>query len=321
VGPDEEFVVLLSGGASALWAEPAPPLEVPELVRTTSLLLGAGIDIHGLNAVRKHLTRVSGGRLAEAVPGAAAIRVLVLSDVPGDDLATIGSGPCEPDPTTYHDARAAIEAVGAWMALPEDVRRHLEEGCAGTRNESPKPGAPWAARVDTRILASNATALQAIEVAASAQGLPVRRDPLPLRGEAREAGRRLAARATEPGAAPTLWIAGGETAVTVRGDGKGGRSQELALAAALAWEGADVAPDTLLLAAGTDGTDGPTEAAGAFADPGTASRGRERGVDPEQALARNDSHRFFDAEGGLFVTGPTRTNVMDLALLSCGLDP
>lgn len=318
VQPQEHLVVLLSGGASALGAEPDASLSLDDLVRTTSTLLEAGLDIHGLNAVRKHLTRGSGGRLAEAASAAAGIHVLAISDVPGDSLATIGSGPCEPDPTTFADAIEAAHRVGAFEGLPEAVRRHLEAGRRGERAESPKPGVDWAARVTSRVLASNATALEAVAAAARADGLPVHRADEPLAGEAREVGRRLADLPRRSPEVARLVIAGGETTVTVRGPGRGGRSQELALAAALDWDAGGAPPDACLLAAGTDGTDGPTEAAGAFADPETVRRGREQGVEAALCLERNDSHGFFAREGGLFVTGPTRTNVMDLALVAWG---
>jgi glycerate-2-kinase len=315
--PEDVLVVLLSGGASALLACPLDGLGREDVAAATALLLRAGAGIDELNAVRKHLTALSGGRLALASP-AGRIEVLAVSDVPGDDPAVLGSGPCAADRTRYADAVAIAHRRGVWGALPERVRTHLDEGARGRRPESAKPGDPRLARVRTTLLASNRDALEAAAAAARGHG----RRPLlvtgALRGEARVAGRRLAALGLAARAQqPLLLLAGGETTVTVRGDGRGGRSQELALAAALALDGhAGVA----LLAAGTDGSDGPTDAAGAFADGGTLARGRTAGADARAALARNDAYGFFAIEAGLVVTGPTRTNVMDLVLLAVGPD-
>jgi hydroxypyruvate reductase len=196
------------------------------------------------------------------------------------------------------------------------VVAHLEAGVRGERPESPKPGDPALARVHTTLVASNATALAAARAEADAQGLPALVVARGLRGEARRAGERLAALARAARPRPVCLLAGGETTVTVRGPGRGGRCQELALAAALAWDGL---PGLTLLAAGTDGSDGPTDAAGAYADGGTVARGVARGADAREALARNDAHGFFATEGGLLRTGPTGTNVMDLVLVVAGV--
>jgi glycerate-2-kinase len=310
--PDDVLLVLLSGGASSLLAGPAPGLGLEDLARTTAALLAAGAEIGELNAVRKHLSAVAGGRLAERA-ACRRIEVLALSDVPGDRFDVIGSGPFAPDPTRFEDALAALERRGVRGAVPRAVLEHLEAGARGGVPETPKPGAPQLARVRSTLLASNRTALLAAAGSARRRGwrAPVLEGA--LRGEARCAGRRLAALARAlraPG--PVCLLAGGETSVRVRGPGRGGRSQELALAAALELAGV---PGVALLAAGTDGSDGPTDAAGAFVDGGSAARGRRRGRDPAADLAANDSYAFFDAEGGLLRTGPTRTNVMDLALV------
>lgn len=311
-GSDELLLLLLSGGASALLSCPAPGLTLADLVATTELLLLSGAGIEELNAVRKHLGALAGGRLALAAR-TARIVVLAISDVPGDRLDVIGSGPCAADPTRFGDALAAVDRHTLRARLPAAVRAHLEAGVRGERQETPKPGASALARVRGAILASNATALEGVREEASRRGLRPRLLPGFLRGEARLAGRRLAALAAASQARePTLLVAGGETTVTVRGPGRGGRNQELALAAALTLEGRR---DAALLAAGTDGADGPTDAAGAFVDGGTVARGRVRGLEAREALARNDSYGFFSCEGGLVRTGPTRTNVMDLALL------
>jgi glycerate-2-kinase len=310
--PGDVLCVLLSGGASSLLACPAPGLALADLAATTELLLAAGADIEETNAVRKHLSAVAGGRLARSA-AASRIEVLAISDVPGDRLDVIGSGPFAGDPTTFADALAVLRRLSLLERVPAAVRRELEAGARGERPETPAPGAPELARVHTQLLATNRTAVQAAAEASRRRGVETLVLDEPLAGEASEAGRALVARAArERGAAPRVLVAGGETVVHVRGPGRGGRSQELALAAALACAGG--AP-LALLAAGTDGSDGPTDAAGAYADEGTVARGRRAGVDAAAALERNDSHAFFCAEGGVLRTGPTGTNVMDLALV------
>ncbi len=262
--------------------------------------------------MRKHLTEVSGGRLAAATR-AGRVLVLALSDVLGDPPAVIGSGPCAPDPTRYADALAVLARRALLSRVPRTVREHLEAGARGERPESPKPGDPALARVRFRVLASNRDALAAACAEARDRGLAPLILSGALEGEAREVGARLGAlaRSARP-RRPMLLAAGGETTVTVRGSGRGGRCQELALAAAIVLDGARGAG---LLAAGTDGSDGPTDAAGAFADGGTASRGRAAGHEAAAALASNDAYAFFAAEGGVFRTGPTRTNALDLVLI------
>jgi glycerate-2-kinase len=309
---DEIMIVLLSGGASALLACPLPGLARDDVVRTTELLLASGAAIEELNCVRKHVCDVSGGRLARAARGRTLL-LLAISDVIGDRLDVIGSGPCSADPTRYGDALDVLRARGVLAAVPPAVRAHLEAGARGERPESPKPDDACFAHVRAEIVASNRDALRAAKLEAERLGLRAVELEGWLRGEAREAGRRLAGIAHASRVArPTVILAGGETTVTLRGSGRGGRNSELALAAAIDLAGHDGAT---LLAAGTDGTDGPTDAAGACADGATVARGRARGLDAAAALAANDSYAFFAAEGGLLRTGPTGTNVMDLALL------
>ena len=281
-GPDDWLVVLLSGGASALLARPLPGLSLDDLRATTAALLASGAPIEELNAVRKHLTAVSGGRLARATR-AARVLVLALSDVIGDDPAVIASGPCTADPSRYADALGVLARRGLRERVPPAVLAHLEAGARGERDESAKPGDPALARVAFRVLASNRDALAAACEAAQREGVPAVVLTGALRGEAREVGARLAAlaRASAPRRA-TLLAAGGETTVTVRGAGLGGRCQELALAAALGLAGDARAT---LLAAGTDGSDGPTDAAGAFADGATTARA------PREARARPGRER------------------------------
>jgi glycerate-2-kinase len=313
VPPGDALLVLLSGGASSLVSCPAAGLAPGDLAETTRLLLGSGAAIDELNAVRKHLSATAGGRLALASRAGRSF-VLALSDVAGDRIDVIGSGPFAADPTRWEDAIAVLRERGVWSKLPPAVRDVLEAGGRGELPDTPEAGAPQLARVRHRILASNRTALTAARDAARAEGLRPVAVWEELSGEARGVGRRLgtlllALRSDRP----VCLLAGGETTVTLRGSGLGGRSQELALAAALAFQGrAGVA----LLAAGTDGSDGPTDAAGACADGGTVERGRARGESAAARLEDNDSYRFFAAEGGLLRTGPTGTNVRDLVLAS-----
>ncbi len=314
--PEDLLLVLLSGGASSLLACPAPGLGLADLAAATGLLLAAGADIEETNAVRKHLSALSGGWLARR-SRPRRIEVLALSDVPGDRLDVIGSGPFSADPTTYADALEALRRRDVLDALPEQVRAHLLAGERGERAETPKPGDSDLARVRHTLLATNRTAVDAAAAAAGRAGLQSLTLDGVLCGEARDAAAALVAKAhAARSGVPVYLVCGGETAVTLRGSGLGGRSQELALAAAIDLDGG---PPTALLAAGTDGSDGPTSAAGAYADEQTLARARRAGVDAVAALAENASHPFFRAEGGLFVTGPTRTNVMDLALLR--IDP
>jgi glycerate-2-kinase len=305
--PEDVLLVLLSGGASSLLATPAEGLSLEDLAGTNERLLASGAAIDELNAVRKHLSALAGGRLAlRAV--SRRIEVLAISDVPGDRFDVIGSGPCAPDPTRYGDALDVLRRHGIATQVPASVVAHLEAGTRGERDETPKPGDPRLARVRHTLLASNRTALAAASEAAAGQGLRPHLVTARLCGEARVAGRRLAALALAARIhEPCCLLAGGETTVRVRGRGRGGRSQELALAAALQLAGR---ANAALLAAGTDGSDGPTDAAGAFADGGTVARGG----DACAALADNDAYGFFAREGGLLRTGPTGTNVMDLVI-------
>ena len=324
VPPDAVLLVLLSGGTSSLLAAPAEGLDLADLAATTRLLLASGAPIDELNTVRKHLSAVSGGRLALATP-ARRVCVLALSDVEGDRFDVIGSGPCAPDPSRYRDALEVLEQRGVLGEVPEPVRGHLEAGVRGERPETPDGAEAALSRVRHVLLASNRTALGGAHAAAEREGFAAVVVSEELRGEARVAGARLAGLviATRSRAAagardrrrPTCLLAGGETTVTLRGGGKGGRSQELALAAALCLAGD---PTAALLAAGTDGSDGPTDAAGAFVDGGTVERAREAGLDARAALDANDSYPFFEGEGGLLRSGPTGTNVRDLVVACAG---
>ncbi len=309
--PERGLLVLLSGGASALLGCPAPGLALQDLQVVTDLLLRAGADIEALNAVRKHLGAVGGGRSLE-MSRSRDVQVLALSDVPGDRLDLIGSGPFCADPHRYRDALAVLDRLGLGPRVPAAVLEHLRAGARGEHPETLKPGDPALARVHHRVVASLGDALRAAERAAERLGLRVEPWPTRLAGEAREEASRLARAAREAGPG-TCIISGGEPVVTVRGGGRGGRAQELALALAIELDGI---PGVVALAAGTDGSDGPTDAAGAWADGGSVARGRAAGVDARAALDANDSHGFFAAEGGLLRTGPTGTNVNDLVLVA-----
>ena len=314
MSPDDTLLVLLSGGASALLGCPAASLDREDVAELTRLLLACGADIAEMNAVRKHVSGVSGGRLARAA-SARRIEVLAISDVPGDDLSVIGSGPFAPDPSSFADAAAVLRSRGILDAVPSAVRHFLERGRRGQLAETPKPGDEVFRRVEHHIVARNADALEAALAEASRQSLRALSLGGALSGEARVMGARLAALGLATQCrAPLCLIAGGETVVTLRGEGRGGRNQELALAAGIALVGS---ANVTLLAAGTDGTDGPTDAAGAFVDGSSCRRGARRGALALDCLERNDAYGFFESEGGLFRTGPTGTNVMDLALVLC----
>jgi len=313
LGADDHLLALVSGGGSALLTLPPDGVSLDDLRATTDLLLRAGADIAELNCVRKHLDRLKGGRLARAA-APAAVTALVLSDVVGDPLDVIASGPVSPDPSTFAGAREVLEHRGVLDAVPASVRRHLD--AAG--DESPGPDDPCFARVEAAVVGSNWMAVDAAAAAARARGWTAEARGEPVTGEAREVGARLGrfARAVRergrPMQPPACLVVGGETTVTVRGDGRGGRNQEVALGAALALDGLD---GVLVASLGTDGIDGPTDAAGAIATGDTLARAAARGLDPHDALVRNDAYPFFAALGDLIVTGPTGTNVMDVQVV------
>jgi len=319
---DELLVVLLSGGASALLEYPADGVSLADLQATTAHLLRAGADISALNAVRKHLSRVKGGRLASACRGRTL--ALVVSDVVGDDLAVIASGPTVADPTTYADAIAVLDRFGGAASYPRTVIEALDEGRRGNRPETPKAGSAGLGRTTTMIVGAAGDAIGGAKREAEARGYLVEVEAAPVTGEARLAAElvlaRIRARAAGPGGKVCL-LSGGETTVTVTGTGKGGRNQELALALAGPLAGVPVA--TVVASVGTDGIDGPTDAAGAIADTTTISRARAAGIDdPGAYLGDNDAYAFFRAIGDLVMTGPTGTNVGDIqVVLMLGKEP
>ena len=315
LGADDHLVCAISGGGSALMTLPPAGLSLADVQATTTALLRAGATIGELNAVRKHLDRLKGGRLAHAAAPAHTLG-LVLSDVVGDPLDVIASGPLSPDPTSFSDAVEVLRRRGVLEETPAAVRAHLDAGLRGEVEESPKEGDRCFERVVVRIVGNNELAAMGALAEAERRGYAGRLLTTELAGEAREAGRELARAALAERAAgaggPGCLVAAGETTVTVTGSGSGGRNQELALGAAEFLAGHEA---VLLASAGTDGIDGPTDAAGAMVDGTTASRAAALGLDPAAALAGNDAYPFFRALDDLIVTGPTGTNVMDVQVV------
>ncbi|MGH7326348.1 MAG: glycerate kinase type-2 family protein [Candidatus Rokuibacteriota bacterium] len=309
-GQNDLILFLISGGGSALTPAPAPPLTLEEKQSVTRLLLSAGATINELNAVRKHLSLFKGGQLARAA-WPAPVLALILSDVIGDPLDVIASGPTAPDPTTFADALAVLERRAVRERTPAAILARLVAGARGEVEETPKPGDLIFEGVTNVIVGNNEDIVSAAADAAENLGYQPYVLPRALEGEAGEAARYVLSCARGL-VRPACLIAGGETTVTVRGRGRGGRCQEFALAAALAL---DLGDDRVVLAAGTDGTDGPTDAAGGLVDAGTLERGRAAGLDPQRALDDNDAYTFLRASGDLLVTGPTNTNLLDLYLI------
>jgi glycerate 2-kinase len=308
---------LISGGGSALLPLPVEGISLADLQALTDALLRCGATINEINTVRKHCSQIKGGQLARAAFPAAVV-ALILSDVVGNPLDVIASGPTVADTTTFADAVAILRKYDLVDAIPETVRAHLHAGLEGRVPDTPKPGDPIFERVQNVIVGSNAIAARAAQAAAQEMGFHTLLLSTYVEGEAREVGRVAAGIAKSlavegwPIPRPACVIAGGETTVTIRGAGKGGRNQELALAAALALDGWE---DPTIVNLATDGTDGPTDAAGAIVDGTTVARARAMGLSAADALARNDSYTFFDRLGDLIRTGPTNTNVNDLLFI------
>ncbi len=311
LGPDDHILVLISGGGSALWCAPWG-LELEEVQKLNRALLASGASIAEINAVRKHLSRIKGGRLAQATR--ARVTALLVSDVPGDDVSTIASGPTAPDPTTFADALAVLDR---YRIDAPAARAHLERGAAGMLLETPKPGDPLFARVKNEILLANADLLRATADFWQHEGWRVHILSDRFEGEARELARFHAALVQSarargfPFRPPFVLVSGGEAAVTVRGDGRGGRNQ-----AFLAWLAYFLGHDGVwALAADSDGIDGNSPAAGAILRPDTLARAAELNLDLRAYLNRDDSHGFFAEMGDLIVTGPTRNNLNDLRII------
>jgi len=313
-GPRDLVVVALSGGGSALMLLPAEGISLADMQQTTDVLLRAGATINELNTIRKHLEQAKGGGLARlAAPSD--VLALVLSDVVGNPLDVIASGPTVPDTSTYADTCGIIERFGIWDRLPATVAQRLRDGRDGKIADTPKPGDPLFDRVQTVVVASNDLAAAAGVQQAEQEGMSALLLTTYVEGEAREVAKVAAALAREEAATgrplprPACLIMGGETTVTVRGNGVGGRNQELALAAAFKIAGLE---NVIIAALATDGNDGPNDATGAIADGTTLARAQAAGLDPNAYLTNNDAYRFFDALGDLLITGPTNTNVNDL---------
>ena len=323
-GDDDLLIVLLSGGASALMALPAEELTLGDKQDTVRRLLTGGATIHELNTVRKHLSAIKGGRLAAATRGP--VVTLAISDVVGDDLSVIGSGPTMPDPSTFADALDVLDARGGRARYPAAVVSHLERGVRGTIDETPKPDDPRIRHSVARIIGGRMTAVAGAIRAARSLGYDVHTIDAPIVGEARDAAALFAGevRRARGRLTPPLCIVGsGETTVHVTGTGIGGRNQEFALAMvslladltrSAPHDGGSVPPasDAVFGSIGTDGIDGPTDAAGAIIDATTMTRAAAHALDPTAYLRNNDSYHFFSALGDLVRTGPTGTNVGDV---------
>ncbi len=327
VGVDETLLVLISGGASALMAAPADGVTLDDKRATTERLLRGGADIYALNTVRKHLSSIKGGCLAARTKGTCV--ALAISDVVGDDLSVIASGPTVADASTFGDALDILRRFGGEAAFPPAVIARLRRGADRKVPETPKPDDPRLARTTTRVIGSRRDAMAGVEADAAARGYDVLRIDDPVVGEARTtavAHLRAAMAQASGRSRPLCIVSSGETTVYVTGHGKGGRNQEFALAASLAWEhvgdksGPDRGPDPrqtpiVLASVGTDGVDGPTDAAGALVDSTTLERATAAGLAPGRFLSDNNAYAFFDALGDLIHTGPTGTNVGDLQVI------
>jgi glycerate-2-kinase len=314
VNEKDLILCLISGGGSSLLCLPPEDVSLEDLQKTTDLLLKSGATIHEINTVRKHLSQINGGRLAAKTQPAKLVS-LIISDVIGNEISTIASGPTAPDSTTYKDALLVLKKYGVLEKAPDSVLEHLKRGAMGKIPDTPKPSDPLFKNVLNVILADNSDALAAAEIVGKQHSLNVHMVSKNMFGEARKFGRQFALiskkliNSSVPVKKPALLLCGGETTVKVIGGGKGGRNQELVLSAALQIDGLDAA----IASFGTDGIDGPTDAAGAIADGFTVQRAKVMGLDPLSFLQRNDSYNFFKHLGDLIITGFTGTNVMDVA--------
>ena len=320
VGERDLLLCVISGGGSALLVAPAEGITLADKQEVTRLLLACGADIHEINTIRKHLSRTKGGGLAR-IAAPAEVVSLILSDVIGDDLNVIASGPTVPDSSTFSDCERILKKYEIWDRVPPSVLDRIQMGLSGRVADTPKPGHKAFEGCCSRLVGTNFQALKAAAKKAGQLGYNSLILSSVVEGEAREVAKVQTAIAAEicrsgnPIQSPACILLGGETTVTLKGQGKGGRNQEFALAAALAIDGAD---NMVVLSGGTDGTDGPTDAAGAIADGSTVSRARESGLDPWNYLQRNDSYHFFEAIDDLLMTGATRTNVMDVYMMLVG---
>ncbi|PWV45193.1 glycerate kinase [Chitinophaga sp. S165] len=311
VQPGDIVLFLLSGGASALLADYPEEASLTQVQQVFELLLKSGADIHEMNVVRKHLSAVKGGQLA-LLANTTSWCSLILSDVVGDDLSIIGSGPTVADPSTFADAVAILDKYNLTGKLPPGIHEHLQQGLAGTLTETPKPGNLQLEAVHNFLIGSNAIALKAAKEHATNLGYETQILTSTATGEATALAAELVAAAKDwKGSKPACLLMGGESTVTVTGKGLGGRNQHLALAAGILL---NTRPDITILSAGTDGTDGPTDAAGAIADHALMISATAMGLDAAHYLRQHDAYHFFENTGGLIKTGPTQTNVMDIML-------
>jgi hydroxypyruvate reductase len=316
-GPKDLVIFILSGGGSALLPFPADGIELKEKQEMTQLLLDCGADIKEINTIRKHISRMKGGWLTRwAYPST--VIGFILSDVVGDQLDVIGSGPTVPDPSTFEEAWKILKKYDLLNEIAPSIQKHLILGKEGKVEETPKPGDVVFERVYNSLIGSNILALRAAEKEATSLGLNTLILSSSIEGETREASRFHTAIAKEvissgnPIPKPACILSGGETTVTIKGKGLGGRNQEFALAGALEISGIE---KVVLLSGGTDGTDGPTDASGAMVDHTTVHRAKSMGLDPKAHLENNDAYPFFQKLGDLLITGPTHTNVMDVRIL------
>lgn len=314
----ELVLVLISGGGSALIPYPVDAITLEEKIATTNLLLACGASINQINCVRKHLSQLKGGGMAKlAVP--ADLHALILSDVLGDDLSAIASGPTVPDSTTFSDAIEILSSRGVWEQAPANVRAYLQQGQLGLVAETPKPADKVFIQSGYTLIGSNAISVDATLQTAQDLGYQANLYSDQLCGEARNEAEKWVSHAKalilQGITQPIALVAGGETTVTIKGDGKGGRNQEMALAFAIAAKKQGLTGNWTFLSAGTDGRDGPTDAAGAIVDPNTLKRMTDAGVDPTAMLENNDSYTALQSSGDLLITGATGTNVADLQIL------
>ncbi len=311
---DDLVICLISGGGSALMPLPSMGLTLSDKQKTTNLLLRSGAKIDEINAVRKHLSDFKGGRLAEKLHPATVLS-LIISDVVGDKLESVASGPTVPDDTTYADAYTILQDHGLWRTVPSSVRKRIQKGKEGKLSETPKRSSRIFKRVHNVLVGTNEESCQAAAEVLEKRGYHSLILSTRLQGEAREVGKVLASICADirenhlPVAPRAALVAGGETTVTVHGKGRGGRNQELVLSAALSIRGN---PAILVSSIGTDGVDGPTNAAGAVADGNTVERALRVSMDPDSYLRENNSYRFFERLNDLVITGPTGTNVNDI---------
>lgn len=313
-GERDLVITVISGGGSALMDLPVDGITLEDMKGLTDALLRSGATINEINTIRKHLSQVKGGGLAR-IASPAAVVSMILSDVVGNPLDAIASGPTVPDTTTFGDAWRVVDQYGIGGTIPAPIRERLKTGVSGQIADTPKAGDPIFDRVQTVVVASNDLAALAGTAKAQERGFATLLLSTFVEGEAREVAKVFAGMAREmalygrPLQRPACLVAGGETTVTIRGNGKGGRNQEMALSAALKLAGLE---DVMIVFSATDGSDGPTDATGAIADGTTVARAKEMGMDAADFLARNDAYHFFEKLDDLIITGPTNTNVNDL---------